>query len=342
MRRFALFILSVAIMCCLSQELRAQSSITYGYSSVSYDESSDTVTAYASTEPDYYATYYYSAEVQATVTDGDGNYLGSLYAYEPSNIARASLQRSGTGAERYDIVATHTLQVNYSGYYYVYYYGQYPGICCSGNYYRDRFYYSFYRDQSIDVPSYFSFLGSGNDTPVVDQRQRMGKTRGRVSVQIPRSLSVVSIDVLPTSSDPSTSGCTPDSGDYGIKVAVRYQVKDRNGDDIRKNNMVPQERVTDVYFEGIHQGDPVPNWDDIGPSRNSQTSRTTDSDGRFVDAPYGICGPRPFTSYKFKQEIGIVIGNRRYLVRTNNVEASSATYGGGTISNGSDIQKSRQ
>jgi len=163
--------------------------------------------------------------------------------------------------------------------------------------------------------------------------------KGTIKVQRPTSLGVVSITTLSTGST-GDFGCTSGQ-DYGIKINIQYQVKDQSGNDIKKNTMVPQEKVTSAVFNGVSQGDPVPDWSDIGPSRISGTSRTTDSNGRFRDAPFGICFGAPFT-YSFTQQISILMpNNTRRTVKTHNLSASSSSSGQGTISNGSDVQKSR-
>jgi hypothetical protein len=159
-------------------------------------------------------------------------------------------------------------------------------------------------------------------------------------LQNPASLSVISVTKLPDSTDPSVHGCV-NTSDTGIKVGVKFQVKDRRGEDIQRSDMIPQEKVTDTSFNGTDQGDPVPNWSDIGPSRITGTARFTDAQGQFLDAAYGFCWHSPFDTYKFKQQISILIGSRRFNVRTNNVTVTGTSVGHGTISNGSDIQKNR-
>ena len=104
--------------------------------------------------------------------------------------------------------------------------------------------------------------------------------------------------------------------------------------------MEPQEKVTDTVFNGTPQGDPVPDWSDVGPSRISGTSQFTSSSGQFLDAPYGACADIPFT-YTFKQQISILLKGKRYTVRTHNLTVSSSSQGHGTITNGSDVQKTR-
>ncbi len=54
--------------------------------------------------------------------------------------------------------------------------------------------------------------------------------------------------------------------------------------------MVPQETVTYVYANGIRfEAQEFPDYDDLGPSDIPETSRTTDANGQFVDAPLGMC-----------------------------------------------------
>ncbi len=156
--------------------------------------------------------------------------------------------------------------------------------------------------------------------------------------QKPASLVVLSIQTLPTGTS-GEYGCGPDQ-DYGIEVTIRYQVIGDDGQPLQKGNMKPQERLTNSVVNGTSYGDPVPNWVDIGPTRISGTSRFTDANGQFLDAPYGLCGPGSFTHTE-KQEISIVVGNKRYSVRTNNITESSSASGAGSTSNGSDIQQSR-
>ncbi|MDQ5845792.1 MAG: hypothetical protein M3539_10920, partial [Acidobacteriota bacterium] len=160
------------------------------------------------------------------------------------------------------------------------------------------------------------------------------------TLQNPHSLSVLSVTTLPDGTSETQSGC-PSSQATGIKVGVTLQVLDRTGSAIMRNDMQPQEKVTDTSFNGISQGDPEPNWVDIGPSRITGTSQFTDTQGKFLDAAYGFCWFEPFSTYKFKQQISILIGSRRFNVRTNNVTITGPASGQGTIANGSDIEKSR-
>src|SRR5215207_6471884 len=179
------------------------------------------------------------------------------------------------------------------------------------------------------------------DTPTIN----LGATYDPASVSVPgqkpTSLSVSSVSVLPTGMG-GNDGCEP-LADYGIKVAVKYQVNDQNGQPIKKGNLRPQEKVLNQVLNGDSstETDPIPNWKDIGPSRNSLSSRLTNADGQFYDVPLGVCNSGPFT-VTADQQISILVGTKRYPVRSHRLTFSSSTYGGGTISNGSDIQQSRQ
>lgn len=66
-----------AALCCLLMSSHAQAQQAYGYASITFDESTNTATGYASTELDYETAYYYGAEVQAQIEDENGNVLGS-------------------------------------------------------------------------------------------------------------------------------------------------------------------------------------------------------------------------------------------------------------------------
>jgi hypothetical protein len=157
--------------------------------------------------------------------------------------------------------------------------------------------------------------------------------------QAPTTLSAISVSVLPTGSDPSTSGCTP-TQDFGIKVAAKYQVFDQSGAAIASSLMEPQETVTNQCINGSCSN-PVPAFADIGPSRIIGTSQFTDASGQFTDAPLGICGSIAFNA-TVTQTIRVLInGTTGYILRTNNFTTTGSATGQGAISNSSDISISR-
>jgi hypothetical protein len=156
---------------------------------------------------------------------------------------------------------------------------------------------------------------------------------GGVNVQIPQSLTVKSVSVLPTGTS-GDYGCKP-GFDYGIMVDIKYQVLDQNTQPIQTSAMIPWEHI--VWYDGTTSDNA------IGPTRISTTSATTASDGTFHDAPVGVCKGIPFTSgLTTTQSITIKLNGTSYPVRTNNWAISSTNLPGqGTIKNGTDINKSR-
>lgn len=136
---------------------------------------------------------------------------------------------------------------------------------------------------------------------------------------IPAALTVVKVDVLKIG-EGGDFGCTPQNP-FGIKVAIAYQVVNANGKAIERKDMIPQEKVTEPRLETETQiitlGG-VANWSNIGPSRNSLSSETTNEKGQFVDAPKGICGGETFKG-TYTQQIAIKIGKKRYNIRTNDI-----------------------
>ncbi len=161
---------------------------------------------------------------------------------------------------------------------------------------------------------------------------------GSCNVQKPTSLTVLSVTTIATG---ATGGCTS-SKNYGIRVAVKYQVMDQNvpARAIQSSKMEPQEQLLHYVFNGQNYGDIEPNWVDIGPTEVSGTSKFTGSDGTFLDAPYGTCANGTFNN-TFTQPISILLGSTRYQVRNNDITVSSTSTGHGSISNGSDIAKTR-
>ncbi|MGD0922078.1 MAG: hypothetical protein ABSA70_09975 [Terriglobia bacterium] len=155
-------------------------------------------------------------------------------------------------------------------------------------------------------------------------------------VQVPTTLGVVSVSTIATG---STGGCTSGE-DYGIRVAIKYQVFDQSTQAITSSYMEPQEKILNYVLNGQNYGDLLPNWADIGPSQYPGTTKCTDGSGQFLDAPYGTCASFAFTN-SFTQPISILAGTARYSVRTNNVAITSSSQGHGSVTNGSDIQKSR-
>jgi len=113
MRRTNLQLWLLMIACCLLIPTAAKAQNTYGYSSIYYDPDSNTITAYAVTDPDYATqTYYYNSYVTASVHDADGNVLANQTS--PAGNPSLSFSISGNGSSGYDIVSGHYMLLSYS------------------------------------------------------------------------------------------------------------------------------------------------------------------------------------------------------------------------------------
>jgi hypothetical protein len=157
--------------------------------------------------------------------------------------------------------------------------------------------------------------------------------------QTPASVRVESVDVI---ADDTPGGCTSSSPfqPFGIMVKVRYVVLDRRAQPINRSDMRVQEKVLNWVFNGVNKGNIASDWVDVGPTEVSGTSQFTDASGKFTDAPVGSCSSGSFTDSK-NQLFSILIGGRRWNVRNHTLSTSSSAQHKGTISNGSDVQKSR-
>lgn len=178
----------------------------------------------------------------------------------------------------------------------------------------------------------------GNRSVTVTSANQTSNNSVNFVVQAPFSLSVLSVDVISTG---ASGNNTCFSGqDYGIVVSVKYQVKDFNGNNIQSAIMVPQEQLTNQNVDGVSFAPDDTSYSDIGGSFPG-TSRFTDANGQFIDAPLGICSNQPNHTFTFTQRIAILLDNRLYTVKTNALTITSTSSGHGTITNNSDITKSR-
>jgi hypothetical protein len=153
------------------------------------------------------------------------------------------------------------------------------------------------------------------------------------TIQVPTSLQVLSDTTIINMSYGGT-GCS-NSGSYGIELAIHYQVLDQNGAAIQSTSMEPQERDPALGMN---------NWADLGPSNYPGTSKFTDANGQFWDAPLGTCATSTF-SMNDTQYISLLVNGTRYpasgVARTNAWTTSSSSVGHGSITNHGDISKSR-
>jgi hypothetical protein len=156
----------------------------------------------------------------------------------------------------------------------------------------------------------------------------------QVTAQIPKSLQVISATSVPLT---NFKNCV--LADYGIALAIDYQVLDQNGSKILSSAMEPIEKILNVVFNGLPIGDTEPNWVDIGPSGYPGTSKFTNTSGQFTDAPWGACSNGAFTE-TLTQPIGILLNEVVYTVRTANWTTTGTGAGHGSATNGTDISVS--
>jgi hypothetical protein len=141
----------------------------------------------------------------------------------------------------------------------------------------------------------------------------------------PSSLEVTAVDVaaLPPQ-------C---SGTYGISIDVTFQIRNPNGQSVSTSTGIPMVPYEDVGFQ----------HGNIGPVSGYPTSSLyAAGNGTFHDVPLGVCGNYPFNVNMDNQNIYVYIGDNAYSVRSNQVySVAGPTPGHGSISNGSDVTKSR-
>ena len=160
------------------------------------------------------------------------------------------------------------------------------------------------------------------------------KPTGTLNVQVPTSLKVISYPTISLTS----AGCL--ATDYGMAIAITYQVLDQNNLPLQSSNMEPQEKILNDVFNGNNFGNPYPNWVDIYNANYPGSTKYTNTSGQFLDAPFAACANVPFTE-TLTQPISMLMNGVNYTVRTNNWKTVTVVPGGhGTMSNGSDIKAS--
>ena len=292
----------------------------YGYSTITVDPANGVVRGYSATEVDYSTQIYYTPYV-----------CGSLYK---DGVERVRACRAGTfrtsintqipyspNDEYYDLVSDHYADI--------YYYDEYETY---NNYY-DYYGYSLLPTSSYPDNGYF--FAPGTFVSRGDSSVRLGDTNVSVPAQKPTSLSVMQVTTI---ANDSPGGCDPNK--YGIVIDITYQVLDQSSQPINRNTMNPQEKVLNWVVSGAPQGNPRPNWGDIGPTNVQGTSKLSDANGKFKDAPLGTCGFPSFEDSK-DQQISIMYRGKRYAVRSQTWHVTSEAREHGSITNNSDVQKSR-
>lgn len=104
-------------------------------------------------------------------------------------------------------------------------------------------------------------------------------------VQVPTSLKVLSVSVLPNGSSPP-AGCpqSDPTDNFGLLTDIKYQVLDQDTtpQPVQSSSMTPHESGTS-FFGNLYDTN-------IGPVTGYPTSAlTTASDGTYHDVPFGVC-----------------------------------------------------
>jgi hypothetical protein len=198
------------------------------------------------------------------------------------------------------------------------------------------YFYDAYDFSSFETPPVetyldtFDWVGPGPPVDIPSSSISTGQTTATKNYpQIPKSLKFLSATVLPTGTT-NNSGCTPTT-DYGIMLDIKYQVLDQAGKPILKSGMTPYEAV---QFAGGSVS-----YNPVGPTRNSNSSATTASDGTFHDVPFGICSAGTFPNSTLLQII--YIDSTSNNVRQNSFAVGSTGLGHGSITNSTDVTASR-
>lgn len=293
----------------------------YGYSTITVDPTNGVVRGYSATEVDYNTQVYYTPYVCGSLyRDG----VEKVRACRPGTF-RASVNTQipySSNDEYYDLVSDHYADI--------YYYDEYETY---NNYYD---YYGYSLLPASSYPDNGYFFAPGIYVSRGDSSVRLGDTSVSVPAQKPTILSVIATAII---ADGDPGGCDS-SNPYGIILDITYQVLDQSSQPINRNTMKPQEKVLNWVLSGAPQGNPFPNWKNIGPTNVSGTSLNTDSTGKFKDAPLGTCGFPSFEDSK-NQQISILYRGKRFVVRNQTWNVSSTARNHGSITNNSDIQQSR-
>lgn len=129
------------------------------------------------------------------------------------------------------------------------------------------------------------------------------------------------------------------STQYGATAKITYQVLDQDGVAIKSSSMEPQEKVVNDVFNGAPRSG-IPDWVDVGPTAELGTSKCTDSNGQFKDAPLGGCYDIAFTETA-TQTFSVLVNATRYpasgALRTNSLTFTGPgpATGHGRVCNGS-------
>jgi len=153
LKTFAFFALVFCCICLASVRTNAQSAT--GFTDLSYDDFTNTVTAYSETDADYDIWGDYQAYVRLVVTNDSGSIIASGSQLDDFGYGYASvtLQFAGSPDTTYTGTGTHKLYAYLYDDYWDYDYYPYRYYI---NYY-DYWYFGFFEGYGIDYPWYYRF-----------------------------------------------------------------------------------------------------------------------------------------------------------------------------------------
>ncbi|HEX8070939.1 MAG TPA: hypothetical protein VF546_13370 [Pyrinomonadaceae bacterium] len=149
---FALALLGLLTTAAAAQEYRSGVS---GYTSIDYDEFTNTVMAYSETDVDYYVAGDYQAYVSLTVTKDSSTVVasGSARDYYGDGYVAIEFDFAGEGGSTYTATGRHRAYAqlwDYDDYYYPYRY-----------FYYDNWYFSYFEGYGVYNPWYYWFASPG-------------------------------------------------------------------------------------------------------------------------------------------------------------------------------------
>jgi len=166
-----------------------------------------------------------------------------------------------------------------------------------------------------DDSSPFGYLVGGEGEVFTTWAAAAAFVEAQNAAQVPTSLQVESGTDM-TRSNPAMN--------YGIFIDVKYQVLDQNKKPIHSDKMQPTEDGT--FGDGTKYSGPIV-------SKRTDENHTQ-PDGTFHDKPVGDTHPRPMKDpIKIQQNITIVMGDKKYRVRSQTYTVTSEGYGKGRIVN---------
>lgn len=193
-----LIVLSICIL--FSQQVKAADPYVYTYSSIDYDGQTNTVNAYAYSDPDYQTgAYYFRNNVTIKILDENNVQMATQTQEVVNGSVDLHLEVSGNGSQEYTLKSGHWMLA----YYYVNNYYQ-DGYYVNG--YLDNYNYLHFAGQVQDGYNYFYYLG--------EYRSRAVSSNfiffGQLSSQVVKLILLNSGTIIPA----------PENEDYNAEVAT--------------------------------------------------------------------------------------------------------------------------